>query len=343
MKGIKCVVWDLDETLWNGILLESNNVRLKPGVEKIIKTLDSRGILHSIASKGSYEDAMTKLKEFHLDQYFLYPEISWNAKSVSIERIQKSLNIGMNTILFIDDQPFEREEVKHVHPEVVCVDAHEYKSLPQHPRLNPKFITEDSRRRRLMYLANIKRKEEEKEYKGPKREFLASLNMKFIISRAKEEELKRAEELTLRTNQLNTTGRAYDYYQLRNFLTSDRHQLLISELEDKYGAYGKIGLALIEKNRDFWYIKLFLMSCRAMSYGVGTIFLSHILQEAKGEGKKVQADFRDTGRNRMMYITFKFANFKELKADNSGSIILENDLSMIQKFPSYVKVIVQKY
>ena len=122
-KEIKCVVWDLDNTLWDGILLESNEVRLKPQIRQIIQTLDSRGILHSIASKSNYDDAMARITEFKLEEFFLYPEISWNAKSASIKRIQENLNIGLDALMFIDDQPFERDEVHHEHPEVLCLDA----------------------------------------------------------------------------------------------------------------------------------------------------------------------------------------------------------------------------
>ena len=97
-KEIKCVVWDLDNTLWEGILLEDQEVKLNPGIEKVLSALDDRGILHSIASKNEYDDAMEKLREFELDQFFLYPEIHWNPKSSSIGKIQKNLNIGMDTM-----------------------------------------------------------------------------------------------------------------------------------------------------------------------------------------------------------------------------------------------------
>ena len=126
-KEIKCVVWDLDNTIWDGILLESDDVQLKPGIKEIIETLDSRGILHSIASKNEYDLAMSKLKEFGLDDYFLYPEIHWDAKSISLERIQKNINIGMDTILFVDDQEFELAEVKNAHESVNCLNANEYR------------------------------------------------------------------------------------------------------------------------------------------------------------------------------------------------------------------------
>ena len=337
-KEIKCVIWDLDHTLWDGTLVEHDEIRLKPGVVDIIKELDSRGILHSISSKNNHDDAMEKLKAFNLEEYFLYPQISWNAKSLGIAKIQQSLNFAMDTILFIDDQPFEREEVKSAHPDVTCIDASEYSKLPGLPRLNPRFITGDSKKRRKMYWDDFKRKVEEDEYEGPPEVFLASLDMHFAIHDAVEEDLKRAEELTVRTNQLNATGRTYDYDELNAFRQSDKHILLVCELTDKYGSYGKIGLALIEIEEEYWHLKLLLMSCRVMARGVGTVVMSHIMQETKKAGKKLRADFKKTGRNRMMYVSYKFANFKEINSDEDGNILFENDLSTIQPFPPYIDV-----
>jgi len=340
-KEVKCIVWDLDNTIWDGILTEDNNVILKPEIKNILQELDSRGILHSIASKNNYNDAMNKLKEFDLDQYFLYPEIHWNAKSSSILNIQKNINIGLDTIIFCDDQHYERDEVSSACPEVECLDASHYLSLLELDRLNPKFITEDSKRRRSMYLADFQRKKEEENFKGPSEMFLASLQMTFIISEAKEDDLKRAEELTIRTNQLNATGITYDYDELNSFRISEDHSLLVCELIDKYGSYGKIGLALIYLKDQSWYLKLFLMSCRVISRGVGTVFLSHILSEARRSGVKLYADFKKTDRNKMMYISYKFANFKEISSDSDENIIFENDLTIIQKYPSYIDVIIK--
>lgn len=339
-KEIKCIVWDLDNTLWDGVLTESEQVCLRPGIIEVIKTLDSRGILHSIASKNNYDDAIRKVKELGLEEYFLYPEINWSAKSLSLGKIQKNLNIGMDTILFIDDQPFEREEVQSVHPDVLCMDAVEYEQMLAHPQLNPKYITEDSKRRRLMYLEDLVRKQEEDTFEGPKEEFLASLEMRFVISRAREEDLQRAEELTVRTNQLNATGRTFSYEELNAFRQSPNHQLLVCELTDKYGSYGKIGLALVEMRDDIWHLQLLLMSCRVMSRGVGTVLMSYILTEAKRAKVRFLADFVPTDRNRMMYITYKFANFKEIETHEDGSVVMENDLTTIQPFPPYIEVLI---
>ncbi|MCK5059289.1 MAG: HAD-IIIC family phosphatase, partial [Candidatus Aminicenantes bacterium] len=337
-KEIKVVVWDLDNTIWNGTLAENDDVTLKPGIVDVFKALDSRGILHTIASKNNYEDALEKLKELGIEEYFLYPEIHWNTKSSSLTKIRENINIGMDTILFVDDQPFEREEVESVHPEVTAIDAAEYKNLPDLPRLNPRFITRDSVKRRKMYMDDIKRKVEQEEFKGPEETFLASLNMHFFIHDAQEEDLKRAEELTVRTNQLNATGRTYDYDELNAFRLSDNHKLLVCELTDKYGSYGKIGLALIETGEEYRHLKLLLMSCRVMARGVGTVLLSHIMQETKKAGKKLRADFRKTDRNRIMYVSYKFANFKEVSSDDEGNTLFENDLSMIQPFPPYIDI-----
>ncbi len=210
--------------------------------------------------------------------------------------------------------------------------------LPEHPRLNPKCITEDSKRRRLLYLEDIQRKREEETFQGPQEQFLASLNMEFIISEAEEVDLKRAEELTVRTNQLNATGQTYSYDELNRLRTSAAHILLVCELKDKFGSYGKIGLALMELTESHWHLKLLLMSCRVMSRGVGTILLSHIMQGAQASGKKLLADFKKTERNRAMYITYKFANFKECSSNGNGILLLENDLSRIQPFPPYIDV-----
>ena len=103
---IKCIVWDLDNTLWNGTLLEGDDVRLRDRVRETLLELDSRGILHSIASRNHAGTALARLREFGLEEYFLYPQINWGSKAASIGVIAESLNIGLDAICFIDDDPF---------------------------------------------------------------------------------------------------------------------------------------------------------------------------------------------------------------------------------------------
>ncbi|MDP9121407.1 MAG: HAD-IIIC family phosphatase [Acidobacteriota bacterium] len=339
-QSIKCVVWDLDNTVWDGILLEDEEVTLRPSVAEIIKTLDGRGILHSIASRNDHDVAMAKLRELGLEEYFLYPQINWNSKAASIGQIAQDINIGLDAIAFIDDQPFEREEVAYTHSAVLCIDSAELEGLLERQELMPRFITDDSRQRRFMYMSDIARNRVEAEFSGPTEEFLATLGMVFTIAPAREEDLKRAEELTVRTHQLNTTGYTYSYEELDAFRRSDRHRLLISSLTDKYGTYGKIGLTLVECDPAVWSVKLLLMSCRVMSKGVGTIMINHVLRLAKQAGVKLRAEFVSNDRNRMMLVTYKFAGFKEV-GRNGGVALLENDLATIQPVPPYVDVRVE--
>src|SRR3954447_23818420 len=252
--AVKCVIWDLDNTVWDGILLEDAAVILRPRVAHTLKTLDERGILHSIASRNDHDAAMARLREMGLDEYFLYPQINWGSKASSVAQIAKDLNLALDAFAFVDDQPFEREEVAFSHPGVLCVDSAHLDDLLDRPEFNPRFITEDSRLRRRMYQADIRRNSEEAEFVGPKEEFLATLGMIFTIAPCREEDLKRAEELTVRTHQLNTTGYTYSYEELDELRRSPHHQLLISSLEDRHGTYGKIGLTLIEMGEGIWTV-----------------------------------------------------------------------------------------
>src|SRR5262245_32628702 len=93
-KIIKLLVWDLDNTMWLGTLLEGDNVRLREGALATLETLDKRGILHSIASRNDNESAMKKLREIGIDEYFLYPQVNWNSKAANIRTIAGSINIG---------------------------------------------------------------------------------------------------------------------------------------------------------------------------------------------------------------------------------------------------------
>jgi FkbH-like protein len=338
---IKCVVWDLDNTLWDGILLEDQNVFLKKGVKKAIEALDERGILQSIASKNNYDTAMSKLNEMGLDQYFIYPQIGWGAKSQSVKRIAELINIGVDTLAFLDDQAFERDEVSFAIPEILCLDAGCVETILDMPRMNPTFLTDDSKMRRIMYRNDILRNDEEASFSGTPDEFLFSLNMILTVSDVEDGDLQRAEELTVRTHQLNSTGITYSYEELDSLRKNDKYRLLIAGLEDRYGTYGKIGLALIELTEEAWILKLLLMSCRVMSRGTGTALLNYIMREAGKFCNKLRAEFVPTDKNRMMYVTYKFGGFSEIYNDNE-LIVFERDLSDIPPFPDYVRLAVNR-
>ena len=334
-KTIKCLVWDLDNTLWDGVLLENDNVVLRDGIRDVITTLDQRGILHSIASRNDRDAAMAKLKSLGLDEYFLHPQIGWGAKSDSVAAVAKGLNIGIDALAFMDDQPFERDEVASAHPKVMCIDALDAFKILDMAEFNPEFITEDSPRRRAMYIADMARAEEEERFDGVADDFLASLGMVLTISPAKEADMARCSELTLRTNQLNTTGYTFDFDELKFFSESPDHLLWVAELTDKYGSYGKIGLVLIDKGETVWRIRLLLMSCRVMSRGVGGVIINHIRNMARQQGVRLIAEFVSNDRNRMMYVTYKFNHFEEIER-NDNKILFENNLEQVQAMPEYL-------
>lgn len=332
-KKIKCLIWDLDNTLWDGVLLEDKEVSWNEEAVAIIKTLDQRGILHSIASRNDRESVLQELKKKGLLEYFLYPQIHWQKKSSSIASIAKNLNLGLDALAFIDDQAFELDEVAAAHPDVLCIPSSEMSTLLSRAEFQPHFITEDSRKRRKMMQDDQLRNEEESNFSGDQSSFLSTLNLKMRISFATEADLQRAEELTVRTNQLNTTGKTYSYEELLQFCNSPNHELLIVELRDKYGDYGKIGLALLELVENNCFIRLLLMSCRVMSRGIGTIMINYFRLQAKQSGWNLYADFEETDRNRLMYMTYRFNGF-EPSSDN----LLKNNLAEIPNMPGYMDI-----
>ena len=128
VRKVKCIVWDLDNTLWDGVLVEDGpeKLRLKPRIEQILKALDERGILHSIVSKNNHDEARGVLENLGVEKYFVCPQISWQPKSEGIASIARQLNIGTDTLLFVDDSEFELQQVKAVHPEVRVLNANCY-------------------------------------------------------------------------------------------------------------------------------------------------------------------------------------------------------------------------
>ena len=157
-KHAKCVVWDLDNTLWAGTLIEDGieKLRLNPHAVRAIHELDRRGILNSVASKNNPEDAIAVLKHFDLLDYFLHPQVSWGPKSQAVAAIANRLNIGIDTLVFVDDQPFERAEVATAHPSVRAVDALELERFLDSPFFDVP-VTAESQARRAMYRQEIER------------------------------------------------------------------------------------------------------------------------------------------------------------------------------------------
>ncbi len=333
-QKLKVVVWDLDHTVWDGVLSEGDSLTLRPGVRACIEALDARGVLQSVASRNDHGPAWTKLVDFGLAEYFLAPQINWGPKSESIKALAQKINVGLDTFALIDDQPFERDEVAFSLPAVRVYDAGEIATLLARDEFMPRFVTADSRERRILYQRDFARQEAETNFSGANDAFLATLDMTLRVAPAEPGDLERVEELTLRTHQLNTTGKTFSHAELEALRRSAGHRLLVAELDDRFGGYGKIGLVLLATTPTAWRVELFLMSCRVMSRGVGGALITWLRQEAKAAGVALQAHFIETDRNRMMYVTYRFAGFEEI-AEENGVSLLDNDLSDVPELPGY--------
>lgn len=308
---VKCLVWDLDNTLWQGTLLEDDEVRLTDEIREVIRTIDARGILQSIASKNDFEPAWERLEKLGVAEYFVLPRIGWGPKSESVAAIAERLRFAEHTVAFIDDQPAERAEVAHGLPRVRCYSADQARDLTGLPEFSPATVTVDSARRREMYQAGFRRETEQASFKGPDQEFLRSLGLEMTIARAGEEELSRVEELTLRTSQMNATGVHYPDAVLRGLLTDPDHEVLVTTMSDRFGPHGAVGVLLLQRHPRAWHLKLLATSCRVVSFGAGAALLNWLTDQAARAGVHLLADFRPTPRNRMMEVAYRFAGFTE--------------------------------
>ena len=296
-KKIKCVVWDLDNTLWDGVLLEdgAHNVKLKSEIAQIIRTLDGRGILHSIVSKNNHDDAMQVLKQFEIAEYFLCPQISWQPKSEGIAAIARQLNIGRESLLFIDDSPFELEEVRTVYPEVRGLDALKYRDLREMAECQGP-VTAESQERRKMYQVEAKREVMAQGFGTDYLAFLRYCQIRLMIQPMTEENLERVHELTQRTNQMNFSGNRYNRDTLKRILATPHFETYVLSCEDRFGSYGIAGFGIVDSREPRMTDLMF--SCRIQSKRIEHAFLGHIIQKyISQKGKDFLANYRKTPRN----------------------------------------------
>ncbi len=250
-EKVKCLVWDLDNTLWNGILIETEDnesLELKAGVLETIKKLDERGIIQSIASKNDFAPAMEQLEKLGISEYFLYPEIHWNAKSASIKNIAANLNIGVDAMAFIDDSVFEREQVHSALPEVRTYDALEVEKLTELPEFDV-IVTDESRHRREMYRAEEKRNALMASGNDDTVSFLRKCNLRIkVFAPQTEADITRCFELVNRTNQLNMSGRRYTRNEFDALLSKIGQTSIAFSCRDDFGSYGIVGFMQYRKD-----------------------------------------------------------------------------------------------
>ncbi len=294
---VKCVVWDLDNTLWDGVLVEDGSAKLtlKPGIREIIESLDQRGILQSVASKNNHDEAIAALKHFGLEEYFLYPQISWSPKGEAVRNIAQRLNIGIDTLVFVDDQEFERSQVQSAAPNVKVFDSADYLKLLDFCG-SPEVLTSDGKNRRKLYQVEQARQQIEENFKDDYQAFLKHCDIKLKISPLTDANLQRVHELTQRTNQMNFSGNRYDRAVLSEIMRSDSIDTYVLSCEDRFGSYGIVGFAVVDKREP--RLTDLMFSCRIQAKRVEHAFLGWVMEKyISATGCDFHANYRKTPRN----------------------------------------------
>lgn len=320
---VKCMVWDLDNTVWQGTLAEGDECRLRPGIAEALAGLDGRGILLSIASANDATPALAQMRQLGVDEYFLSPQIGWGEKLASILRISEELGIALDAIGFIDDEPFEREQVRQLLPDVRTYDASDAATLLERPECDPGLVTPEARRRRQMVVQGRRRAEAEQEGGCSHGEFLNSCRTRLGLRRAEPQDVPRILELLQRTHQLNATGVVYSPEELGTFCDDPDHRVYVATLGDRFADYGRIGVAICRCEPDAWTILCFLLSCRVLRRGIGNVVLGWIEGRARASGAAaLRGLFRPSDRNRPMRILYTMAGFEPTEPPADGTEIL---------------------
>jgi FkbH-like protein len=297
-KPVKVVVWDLDETLWTGTLAEdgADGVAVRPEAAALIRALDARGVLQSIASKNDAALVQAALEANGLADVFLHPQAHWEPKSASLATIAASLDLGLDSFVFIDDQPFERAEVTAAHPQVRAVPHTEVAALLTH-RWFDLPVTPESARRRAMYQAEARRTQAYTGSGADYRAFLRASGMTIDVRPLVQADAERVFELSQRSNQLNFRGTKLSRDDVSALIAGvGAGQGLSVRCADRFGDYGLIGFVVF-RPEEGRIVDLF-MSCRVQRKRVEHALFAWLADAALRAGaSELRARWRPLQRN----------------------------------------------
>ena len=313
----KCIVLDLDNTLWGGIIGEddfdgielghSSNGKAFVDFQKELLSLWNHGIILAINSKNNFDDAMKVINEHPnmilRKKNFASIQINWDDKAQNLKQIAEEINIGLNSIAFFDDDKINRERIKQEFPEVLTIEVPDDPSqfsliLKNLNDFNFLQRADEDIKRGQMYAQQRERKELEKSISNLD-DFLEQLDIKVKMKNSNEFLIPRISQLTLKTNQFNLTTRRYQEEEIRNFTNDHKFIVGCAQVLDKFGDNGITGVYIINKQDKIWSIDTFLLSCRIMGRGVENGILSQILIDAKHNGvEEIRANFIPTQKNK---------------------------------------------
>ncbi|WP_066972669.1 HAD-IIIC family phosphatase [Streptomyces sp. NRRL F-4489] len=315
-RGRKCLVLDLDNTLWGGVLGDDGpeNIEIGPlypgnayaAVQRTALALRRQGVLLAVASKND-PDLVARVLDEHPELLlrasdFVAIEAGWGAKDDSIRRIAEQLNIGLDAMVFADDSAFECDLVRHALPEVTVIHlagdpAGHAAALLAEGGFDALTTTDTDKERTGLYRARAQRHRFSAEQPSPE-DYLHGLGLRVTLRAADDYTLPRIVQLGGRTNQFNLTGRCHPEDATRRMAHSPDHALLAFEVADRFGDEGIVGALWIARHPDHWVLENAVMSCRVFARGVEHAVLGAVADAARAAGAhRLEADFRATPRN----------------------------------------------
>lgn len=268
---IKCVVWDLDDTLWDGTLAEADDVQPRAWVAELIAQLDASGIVNSICSKNNADDAKRLLSELGILDYFVFPVIDFIPKGQVVKSIIENMQLRAANVLFVDDNVANRQEVQHYCEDIMVADANDPEFLPA-----IRNVIQNTRgSSRLERYRILEAKHGERRQYADNTDFLKSSGITICIVRNPEDLVfkDRIRELANRTNQLNFTNSRFTEAEIEDYFSGTEsihrnHGVVF--VYDNFGDYGLVGFYAIDEANDYGSRQLehYLFSCRIMNMGV---------------------------------------------------------------------------
>ncbi len=330
-KFRKCLILDLDNTLWGGIIGDDGVEGIEIGdlgvgkafsnFQSWIKQLKDRGIILTVCSKNTEHIAKEPFEK-HPDMVLKLTDIAlfvanWNNKPDNIRYIQSVLNIGFDSMVFLDDNPFEREMVKKEIPEIVVPDLPEDVAdylpfLYQQNLFETASFTEEDTMRNDQYREEAERTKAQYHFTD-ENQFLESLQMVAEVKSIDKFTLPRSAQLTQRSNQFNLRTIRYTEEKLKALIRSDNKFTITVSLKDKFGDYGLISLLILEKKSDTdLFIDTWIMSCRVLKRNVEEFVLNEAVKIARlNKCSKISGEFIPTAKNELVKDHYKGLGFSE--------------------------------
>lgn len=318
---IKCVIWDLDNTLLSGVYLESPGrpPPADPAMVQVLDTLSGRGIIHAIATRNPPEAAEHAAAA--AGHQFAAAECGWGRKSDAIRQIAGELGLATEAVAFVDDEAYERAEVSFALPELLVLSPEDMADAAGWPEFGPAVVTAEARQRGAMYAQRRARQQEEAAFGGSREEFLQYCETSIVIGPAQQADVPRLHELSVRTRQFNSVGEQVSEAELTELMAAGP-RLAAVRLSDRYGEDGLVGGCIIETSPQAWTVPLLMMSCRAIGRGVIDVLLAWLARSAaRGGAQALAVPCRLSERNVPLRLALAAAGFRasEISGDEQSA------------------------